>query len=140
MNAPQLSLATILVAHDPLSSSAYPMITHAHPVAGNLSIKTLVARQCPTKLILLLYEAIVVYDALCDALPLFLVAVQTQSRVWPEQWVRLPGQLGHKSHTSLPLLYLQQSQAVMYTHVAIEDVMSSSFRDRGRPVTRLMYM
>ena len=39
---------TILLAHDPLSSLAYPMITHWPPVASNLPIKTLVARQQPT--------------------------------------------------------------------------------------------
>ena len=41
-------ITTILLAHDPLSSLAYSMITHTPPVAGNLSIKTLVARQRPT--------------------------------------------------------------------------------------------
>ena len=35
----------ILFAHDPLSSSGYPMIIYTHPVAGNLPIKALVARQ-----------------------------------------------------------------------------------------------
>ena len=39
---------TILLAHNPLSSSAYPMITHPPPVADNLPTKTLVARQLPT--------------------------------------------------------------------------------------------
>ena len=39
--------ATIFLAHDPLSSLAYSMITHSPPVAGNLPIK-LVARQRPT--------------------------------------------------------------------------------------------
>ena len=39
---------TILLAHDPLSSLAYPMITHGPPVACNLPIKTLVAKQQPT--------------------------------------------------------------------------------------------
>ena len=41
---PNLGLATILLAHDSLSSLAYPMITHTSLVAGNLPIKTLVAR------------------------------------------------------------------------------------------------
>ena len=36
-------LVTVLLAHDPLSSLAYPMITHASLVASNLPIKTLVA-------------------------------------------------------------------------------------------------
>ena len=39
---------TILLAHNPLSSSGYPMITYTHPVANNFPIKTLVARQLPT--------------------------------------------------------------------------------------------
>lgn len=34
---------TILLAHSPLSSLVYPMITHSPPVASNLPIKTLVA-------------------------------------------------------------------------------------------------
>ena len=38
--------ASILLAHDPLSPLAYPMITHIPPIASNLPIKTLVARQC----------------------------------------------------------------------------------------------
>ena len=42
---PNYGLATILLAHDPLSSSTYPRIPH---VASNLPIKTLVARQQPT--------------------------------------------------------------------------------------------
>ena len=43
-------LATICLTHDPLSSLAYPMITHMYtpPVAGNLPVKTLVARQRST--------------------------------------------------------------------------------------------
>ena len=44
LNVPKLSLATILFAHDPLSSLAYLMITYTHPAAGNLSKKTLVAK------------------------------------------------------------------------------------------------
>ena len=36
-------LATILLAHDPLSALAYSVITHTPPIAGNLSTKTLVA-------------------------------------------------------------------------------------------------
>ena len=40
--------ATILLAHDPLSSLVYPMITHTSLVAGSLPIKPLVARQRPT--------------------------------------------------------------------------------------------
>ena len=41
----------ILLVHDPFSSSlAYPMITHGPPVAHNLPIKTLVARQQPTNM------------------------------------------------------------------------------------------
>ena len=47
-------LATILLAHDPLSLLAYSMITHTPPVAGNLPIKTLVARQWPTSMYMLL--------------------------------------------------------------------------------------
>ena len=38
----------ILLAHDPLLSLVYPMITHTSLVAGNLPIKILVARQQPT--------------------------------------------------------------------------------------------
>ena len=34
--------------YDPLSLLAYPMITHTPPVAGNLHIRTFVARQWPT--------------------------------------------------------------------------------------------
>ena len=37
-----------MLAHDPLSSLAYPMITHTPLAAGNLPIKTLVVRQQPT--------------------------------------------------------------------------------------------
>ena len=37
-----------MLAHNPLSSLAYPMITHIPLVAGNFPIKTLVARQWPT--------------------------------------------------------------------------------------------
>ena len=32
-------LQLFLLTNDPLSSSAYPMITYTHPVAGNLPIK-----------------------------------------------------------------------------------------------------
>ena len=43
------SQITILLVPDPLSSSAYPMITYTPPVeANNLPIKTLVAGQQPT--------------------------------------------------------------------------------------------
>ena len=48
---PNLCHVTVLFAHDPLSSSAYPMITNTYHVASNLPIKTLVARQ------LLVYRA-----------------------------------------------------------------------------------
>ena len=41
---PNSGLVTVLLAHDPLSSLAYPMITHNPVVASNLPIKTLVAR------------------------------------------------------------------------------------------------
>ena len=41
-----------MLAHDPLSSLAYLMITHTPLVASNLPIKTLVARQRPTKIII----------------------------------------------------------------------------------------
>ena len=41
---------TILLVVDPLSSSAYPMMTHPSPVPSNLPIKTLVARQLPTSM------------------------------------------------------------------------------------------
>ena len=46
-NGPQLMSCNYFVGPWPLSSSAYPMITYIHPVAGNLPIKTLVARQLP---------------------------------------------------------------------------------------------
>ena len=39
---------TDLFVHDPLSSSGYPMIIYTHPIADNLPIKTLVARQLQT--------------------------------------------------------------------------------------------
>ena len=39
---------TLLLAHDPFSSLAYPMITLRPPVASNMPTKTLVARQRPT--------------------------------------------------------------------------------------------
>ena len=42
--------STILLTHDPLSSLAYPMITHTPPVAINFSMKTLVARQWPANI------------------------------------------------------------------------------------------
>jgi hypothetical protein len=41
---PIKGLVTNLLAHHPLSSLAYPMIIHTPLVAGNLTIKTLVAR------------------------------------------------------------------------------------------------
>ena len=44
----QIKSCTILLAHDPLSSLAYTMITHTPLVAGNLPIKTLVTGQRPT--------------------------------------------------------------------------------------------
>ena len=39
-----------MLAHDPLSSSAYAMITYTHPAAGNLPIKALVAKQRQTSI------------------------------------------------------------------------------------------
>ena len=48
LSAPQLCHVTDLFAHDPLSSSGYPMITYTHPLASNLSIKTSVARRLQT--------------------------------------------------------------------------------------------
>ena len=36
------------MAHDSLSSLAYPMITHGPSIASDLPIKTMVARQQPT--------------------------------------------------------------------------------------------
>ena len=47
---PIYGIATILLAHNPLSSLACPMITHIPRVASNLRIKTLVARQWPTSI------------------------------------------------------------------------------------------
>ena len=47
----EMHLATVLLVHDPLSSLAYPMVTHTPPEAGNLPKKTLVARQWPTNII-----------------------------------------------------------------------------------------
>ena len=41
-------LATFLLAHDPLSSLTFPMITHILLVASNLPIAKLVVRQWPT--------------------------------------------------------------------------------------------
>ena len=49
---PKKGLATVLLAHDPLSSSAYPMITHTTLIASNLPVQILVVRRWPTKLIL----------------------------------------------------------------------------------------
>ena len=49
---PNLCYVTILLAHDPLSSSAYPVIAYTHPVANNLPIKTLVGRQLPTSMVI----------------------------------------------------------------------------------------
>ena len=45
---PNYGIATILLAYDPLSSLTYRRIPHSSHVAGNLPIKTLVARQRPT--------------------------------------------------------------------------------------------
>ena len=45
-NASQL---TVLLAHDPISSLAYPVITHTPLVSDNLPIDTLVARWWPLK-------------------------------------------------------------------------------------------
>ena len=42
------ALQLFLLVHDLLSSSAYPLITYTHPAAGNLPLKTLVAKQQPT--------------------------------------------------------------------------------------------
>ena len=36
------------MGHDPLPSLGYLMITYTHPAAGDLPIKTLVAKQQPT--------------------------------------------------------------------------------------------
>ena len=44
---PYKVLQHVLLAHNPISSLAYPMITHTPPVAGSSPIKTLVARQQP---------------------------------------------------------------------------------------------
>ena len=46
---PNEGLVTVLLAHDPLSSLAYPMISHTPLVASNLSIKTLVAMAMANK-------------------------------------------------------------------------------------------
>ena len=40
-------LVTILFAHDPLSLSAYPMVTYTHLVAGNLPIKQQIITYIP---------------------------------------------------------------------------------------------
>ena len=45
------TLATIFLAHDLLSSLAYPMINHTPPVAGNLPI-----RQWPTRYNITIYQ------------------------------------------------------------------------------------
>ena len=45
---PKWGHVIILLVHDPLLSSTYPMIIHTHHVAGNLPKKTLVAKQRPT--------------------------------------------------------------------------------------------
>ena len=42
-----IRIITNLFAYDLLSLPAYLMVTHTHPVDGNLPIKTLVARQWP---------------------------------------------------------------------------------------------
>ena len=47
---PNYCQITILLVVDPFSSSAYPMMTHPHPIASHLPIKTLVARQLPTNI------------------------------------------------------------------------------------------
>ena len=54
---------TILLAHDPLSSLAYPMITHRPPIAGNspTCIKNFLARQQPTSTCI-----IHVHDTQCE--------------------------------------------------------------------------
>ena len=48
---PNQGLVTVLLVHDPLSSLAYPMITHTPLVASNLPIKTLVAIAMTNKFI-----------------------------------------------------------------------------------------
>ena len=53
-------LATILLAHDPLSSLAYPVITYTPLAVGNLPIKTMVARQWPTMCNTVAFHTIIV--------------------------------------------------------------------------------
>ena len=47
-----INILQLLLAHDPLSSLVYRMITYTHPTASNLPIKTLVAKQQPTNIYL----------------------------------------------------------------------------------------
>ena len=46
----------------PLSLLAYPVITHTPPVASNLSVKTLVARQWPTCNIMHAYVCVIQWN------------------------------------------------------------------------------
>ena len=56
---------TILLAHDPLSSSAYPMVAHTLSIAVNLPIKTYIARKIPTNKYIILAHYIV-WNKLCE--------------------------------------------------------------------------
>ena len=47
---PSCCQITNLLVVDPLSSLAYPVMTHLLPVANKLRIKTLVAKQLPTNI------------------------------------------------------------------------------------------
>ena len=45
-------LQLFCLTHDHLSSSTYSLITYTHHAASNLPIKSLVAKQWPTKIII----------------------------------------------------------------------------------------
>ena len=52
---PNYGLVTSVLAYDPLSSLVYPMTAHTPMVASNLpTVKTLVARQWPTIIIIII--------------------------------------------------------------------------------------
>ena len=76
----------ILLALDPLSSLAYPMITHTPLPAGNLPIKTLVAMQRPTNIVTAMhvgcnYFAVQIHYFIWQCIQL-VVTIQSVARGW----------------------------------------------------------
>ena len=65
MNAPNYRQITVLLVVDLCSSLAYFMMTQPLPIAGKLPIKTLVARQLPTRYDVCVYMYVCVHAHVC---------------------------------------------------------------------------